>query len=207
MNWLASRLYDRIMESCEEACLRQWREELLSSVSGRVLEVGAGTGANVSFYPHGVDEVVLAEPEPLMRRQIEGRIPEARRDIFRITGDRVEDLAATTEQFDTVVLTLVLCSVPDAKSALRAIFEALRPGGRLVFIEHVASEKTGRRRIQGVLEPLWRRCAGNCHLTRQTEEAIGQAGFEFESITRESLRGALPWVRPSIRGVAQRPMN
>ncbi len=203
MNWLAAKIYDPFMEGLEEACLRQWRGELLSEAVGRVLEVGAGTGANVPFYPETVEEVVLTEPHGVLREKLKGKVPEG--GPFVVSEERIETLAMEEGSVDTVVLTLVLCSVADPAGALGRLFRVLKPGGRLIFLEHVASERPGRHRVQRWVEPVWKVCAGNCHLTRQSEERIGEAGFEMEWIKRESMRKALPFIRPSIRGIARRP--
>jgi len=110
------------------------------------------------------------------------------------------------ESFDAVVSTLVLCSVRDVHGALREIFRVLRPGGRLLFVEHVAAHPDSRRFAwQRRLEPLWKRVAGNCHLTRDTEGALRRAGFQLEGIERESMRKAMPFIRRCIRGVARKP--
>jgi ubiquinone/menaquinone biosynthesis C-methylase UbiE len=99
----------------------------------------------------------------------------------------------------------VLCSVKDPAASLAEIRRVLRPGGRYVFLEHVASDDPTRLRWQKRIEPAWRVLADNCHVTRRTEESIRAAGFAIERITRESVRKALPIVRPSIRGVARQP--
>lgn len=202
-------VYDLVMRETEEACLKGWREELLAGVSGEVLEVGAGTGANLAHYPLGrVTRLHLAEPDPHMRRRLE----EATRGLshptpIEITEHGMEALPYADASFDNVVATLVLCSVGDAFTALAEAHRVLRPNGRLLFIEHVAAHSgSSRRRWQGLMEPLWRRVAGNCHLTRRTEAAITRAGLRIETIERESMRGSFPWVRPSIRGVAAKPL-
>ena len=108
--------------------------------------------------------------------------------------------------FDAVVCTLVLCSVQDVQVALTEIFRVLRPGGRLLFVEHVAARQHSTRLAwQRRLEPIWKRVAGNCHLTRDTEQAIRAVGFQFERIERESMRKAMPLIRPCIRGAARKP--
>jgi len=95
--------------------------------------------------------------------------------------------------------------VPDQRAALSAIARALKPGGRLLFLEHVAADaRPGRLKWQRRIEPVWKHLMGNCHLTRRTEAAIAAAGFEIERIQRESIRKALPIVRPSIRGIARK---
>ncbi len=206
MNWLVARIYDRFMENIEEACLRDWRRQLVGVASGRVLEVGAGTGANLGYYSPAAEEVILSEPDRFMREKLTKRIEDLDDGRFVLSDKGVENLGVEAQSFDSVVITLVLCSVPDIHGALRSIYEVLRPGGELIFVEHVASERPGRHRIQRLVEPVWRRCAGNCHLTRRTEAAIEGAGFTLKTIDRESMRKALPFVRPSIRGVARRPL-
>ena len=204
MNWLASRLYDPFMRHCEEACLADWRRNLLAKASGEVLEVGAGTGANIEWYPDGIDEVVFVEPADYMRAQLQRRLNESFSGRYRVDERPIEDFDADIEDFDTVVLTLVLCSVDEPMAVLERLRDLLRPGGQLLFLEHVKAHKTGRRRAQKILEPVWKYCAGNCHLTRDSEALIGDAGFEFEAIERDEMDAALPFLRPTIRGVARR---
>lgn len=204
MGWFLARFYDGMMAETEEACLRAWRTELLADVGGEVLEIGAGTGASLPCYGPAVTKLVLAEPDAAMRRQLEARVAQA--------GARAEVVPASASalpfpdaSFDAVASFLVLCSVADVGAALAEVRRVLRPEGRLVFLEHVAAETNpGRLAWQHRINPLWRRLAGNCHLTRRTGHAIEEAGFDVEELRRESIRKAMPLARPSIRGWARR---
>jgi len=198
-------IYDRFMDATEEACLRRWRGELLADLEGDVLELGAGTGANLPHHPRDLSRLVLTEPDKHMRRQLEARARERRPDA-EVTPASASALPFADASFDAVVSTLVLCSVPELDTTLREVWRVLKPGGRFLFLEHVAAAPgTGRRRLQRVVDPLWRRVADGCRLTRDTERAMLDAGFTLERIERESLRKAMAIVRPSIRGVARRP--
>jgi len=198
-------IYDRFMDATEEACLRRWRGELLADLEGDVLELGAGTGANLPHHPRDLSRLVLTEPDKHMRRQLEARAREHRPDA-EVTPASASALPFADASFDAVVSTLVLCSVPELDTTLREVWRVLKPGGRFLFLEHVAAAPgTGRRRLQRVVDPLWRRVADGCRLTRDTERAMLDAGFTLERIERESLRKAMAIVRPSIRGVARRP--
>jgi ubiquinone/menaquinone biosynthesis C-methylase UbiE len=208
MSWLTAAFYDRFMRVSEQACLAAWRAELLSGLSGEVLEVGAGTGATLTLYPRSVTRLVACEPDRHMRRQLQ-----AKRDALGLRHVEISDaglgvLPFAAGAFDAAVCSLVLCSVPDQAAALAEIARVLRPGGRLVFLEHVAADSRPQRlKWQRRIEPVWKRLMDNCHLTRRTEAAIAAAGFELESIKRESIRKALPIVRPSIRGVARKKVS
>lgn len=191
------------MSKTEEACLQQWRKELLEQVSGDVLEIGAGTGANIKFYPSSINSLVLSEPDKNMRKQIENKITGSHRHNIRITTCSAETIKAGDNSFDFVVSALVCCSVKNLESTFAEIKRVLKPGGSLVFIEHVAAKEGTKRRVwQHRINPFWRKVAGNCHLIRETESEIIKAGFEIKSIKRESMRKAIPIVRPTIRGIA-----
>jgi ubiquinone/menaquinone biosynthesis C-methylase UbiE len=208
MSWLVARIYNRFMAESEQACLSSWRAQLLGELSGEVLEVGAGTGSNLEHYPADVARLVLSEPDPHMRRQLSNRIAERGRSGVVLSEGSLEELPLPDASFDAVVATLVLCSVPNPARALSEIHRVLKPGGSFAFLEHVAAENNpGRLVWQRRVEPFWRLVAGNCHTTRRTADHITQAGFELEWIERESVRKALPWVRPSIRGIARRPLG
>lgn len=207
MSWLMATFYDRACTHAEQAGLSVWRAQLLANIEGDVLEVGAGTGLNLPHYPQAVTRLVLSEPDRHMRRQL------GRKSVTRL-GVKVEVVPASLDglpmadaSFDAVVATLVLCSVANPARALSEIRRVLRPGGRFAFLEHVAADPhhaAARYRWQGRIEPVWKRMAGNCHLRRQTEQSIEEAGFAIEWIQREGLPKAPFWVRPSIRGVARK---
>ena len=205
MSWLMATFYDRLIEQSEAACLRDWRRDLLAGVTGRVLEVGAGTGLNVPYYTSNVTRLVLSEPEPHMRAKVQSRLAAALPADVELSDATLDHLPMPDQSFDAVVSTLVLCSVPDLAQALEEIRRVLAPGGRLVFLEHVGAEdRPDRLKWQRRVEPLWKALAGNCHLTRRTELAIKRAGFDIVQIQRESFRKAMPLTRPSIRGIAVR---
>jgi ubiquinone/menaquinone biosynthesis C-methylase UbiE len=183
---LRAALYDPLV--ARDAQLRRERAELLSAATGKVLEVGAGTGLNASFYPAEVD-VTFAEPDPHMAKRIDADVVEA----------PAEALPFADASFDTVVSTLVLCSVDDLERALAEIRRVLTPDGRLLFLEHVrAREGSSLARWQDRLNPLWRRLAG-CDCNRDTVAAMQTAGF---TVTARPTKLAPPLARPVVSGVA-----
>jgi ubiquinone/menaquinone biosynthesis C-methylase UbiE len=202
VSWFLPAIYDTITRASEEACLAAWRSDLLGGLSGDVLEIGAGTGANTAHYPASVKRLVLTEPDPGMFTKLERRA----RGIAAVLRQAPSDeLPFDDASFDAVVCTLVLCSVPDPAGSLREIRRVLRPGGRLVFLEHVAADDPRRLAWQRRIEPLWKRVMGNCHLTRRTEQAILDAGFALERVDRASVPKAAPIVRATVRGIARKP--
>lgn len=204
MSWWFSPWYDEFMRRAEEETLSVWRASLLSGLEGEVLDLGAGTGANVPHWPPSVAHVVATEPDPGMASRLRERSREDTR--IEVVSSPAEQLPFADEAFDAVVSTLVLCTVDDLERSIAEIRRVLRPGGQLVFLEHVASETRPLRKLgQRVLEPVWKPIAGGCHLTRRTHVAIERAGFRMESLTRESMRGALPVVRETVRGIARKP--
>ncbi len=207
MSWLFAQVYDRLMAQTEEACLGRWRSELLADVTGDVLELGAGTGRNLDHYGAGVARPVLSEPDPHMRARLGGELRHrAPPFAVELSDASAEALPFAEGSFDAVVSTLVLCSVPDERAALREVSRVLRPGGTLVFLEHVAATHRPRRlRWQRRVGPVWKRLAGGCHLTRTTPDAIAAAGFVVSGLSRESARRASPLVRTMVRGIATAP--
>jgi SAM-dependent methyltransferase len=204
---LFARIYDRTLAPLEEAGLREWRADLLADLSGTVVEIGAGTGLNLAHYPPTVERLVLTEPEPAMLAQLRGRLDEVA-DGIDVTAERASaaSLPLGDGQADAVVCTLVLCTVPDPDAVLAEVRRVLRPGGRLVFLEHVAAEeRPDRLRRQRRLDHVWHHVAGGCRLTRRTEAAIRAAGFAVDDVTRESARKAPTFVRAMIRGSAVAP--
>src|ERR1700738_1500426 len=163
------------MSAHEPEPVRAWRREVLDGLSGRVLEIGAGTGTNFALYPDSVTEVVALEPE---RRLVSIARQAALSAPVPVTvSDSTIESVDAGEPFDAVVCSLVLCSVDQPEAVLRQIFSILRPGGELRYLEHIASAGA-RGRLQRVADAtVWPRLFGNCHTHRDTERAIGDAGF------------------------------
>lgn len=203
---LFSFVYDTVMQAAEDACLRDWRRELLADVDGHVLELGAGTGASLALYPQREGlRLHLAEPDADMRALLEKKLAEANRNDVTVLSCPAEQIDARDGQFDAVFVSLVCCSVRDVTLTLAEIRRVLKPEGRFIFLEHVAAEHgSPRRKWQNRLNFIWKRIAGNCHLNRDTQGAIEAAGFEIRELRHDSLRKAIPLVRPSIRGWANK---
>lgn len=194
-----------VMSSREPESLRRLREENLSGLTGRVLEVGAGTGTNFEFYPATVSEVVAVEPE---RRLAERAQQAAVRAAVPVTvsTDTVEQFADAAP-FDAVVCSLVLCSVDDPRAVVRQLYSRLKPGGELRYLEHVAGHGARARLQQFADATLWPRLLGNCHTHRRTEDTIVAAGFRVTGSRREWTFPTwvpLPVAEFAI-GVARRP--
>ncbi len=159
------------------------RRELLRRATGVVVEVGSGTGSNFPHYPATVTRVVAIEPDPYLRglsEQAASRAPvpvEVREGV-------AESLPVSDSTADAVVLSLVLCSVADPEQSLREVRRVLRPGGTLLFYEHVRSSHPLLATLEDVLTPVWRRVAGNCHPNRDTLVTIRGAGFRVLDVRR-----------------------
>ncbi|HZS15715.1 MAG TPA: methyltransferase domain-containing protein [Candidatus Dormibacteraeota bacterium] len=192
--------YDRFMAGTERAGLRACRRDLLAGVSGRVLEIGGGTGANLAFYGPGVESLTVTEPELPMMRRLERR---ARDQAPHATVVRApaEDLPFEDGSFDVAVSTLVLCGVGDQVRALRQLRRVLRPGGRLLFMEHVRSDDPRLARHQDRMNWLNRLMAG-CACNRSTLASIEQAGFTVARVEHGEIPKAPSFVRPMITGSA-----
>lgn len=196
-----SALYDRCFKASEEAGLREMRRELIAGARGRVLELGAGTGLNLDLYPDSIGELVLTEPDPHMIRQLRQRVVEAPRSV-EVLEAPAEKLPFEDASFDTVIVTLVLCTVPDPAATLREVKRVLKPNGQFLFLEHVRSQEPGLARWQDRLEKPWRFLGDGCHCNRDTVASIGAAGFEVGEVADDQLPKAPPIVRPLVRGRA-----
>lgn len=195
---LFARLYDRMNARGENAGLRDLRRDLLAHARGRTLEVGAGTGANLPLYPAEVTELVLTEPDAHMRTQLEAKGAE-------VVAAAAEALPFAAADFDTAVATLVLCSASEQASVLRELARVLRPGGSLLFLEHVRSADPRVARRQDRWERPWSWIGRGCHPNRDTLAAIRAAGFEVVEVAHEALPSSPAIVRPLIVGEARRP--
>jgi ubiquinone/menaquinone biosynthesis C-methylase UbiE len=192
-------LYDLMDASAERRWMGGRRRRLFAGIRGAVLEIGGGTCANLAHY-RDVDRVIVAEPDPFIRKRIRQKLADARVPV-EVSTAGAEALPFPDGSFDTVVSTLVLCTVPDQEAALDEIRRVPRPGGRLLSIEHVrAAGPIGCR--QDRLGPLWRRLFGGCHPNRDTVTAIEEAGFEIETFESFYPPGPLSGLMPHVHGSA-----
>ncbi len=194
-------LYDPVLRASERNGLGELRAGLLAQATGRTLELGAGTGLNLEYYPPAVTELVLTEPEAPMAARLEQRARGRSVQVLRVGA---EELPFEDGSFDTVVVTLVLCTVPDLERSLAEIRRVLAPGGRLLFLEHVRHPDPERARRQARLTPIQRRVACGCHLDRDTPAAIAAAGLKVTEHRSEHFPKAAKFLQPLAVGSAER---
>lgn len=190
--WFAA-IYDRMMASAERGFMKDVRKEIAGGASGRVLEVGAGTGANFAYYPEGLD-VVATEPDPYMMRKAEAKAAESKARIDLHQAPAAE-LPFEDASFDTVVGTLVMCSVDDQARALAEVRRVLKPAGEYRFYEHIRYENPIGALSQALIAPIWGWCGAGCHPDRKTVDAIRKAGFE---VTRVEFTKPVPPLPPMV---------
>jgi ubiquinone/menaquinone biosynthesis C-methylase UbiE len=202
-----ARVYDSLIAGSEKAGLAEMRRSLLAGARGKTLEIGAGTGSNLPHYTDAVTELVLAEPDPHMAARLRERLtaehPAAA--SAEVISAPAEDLPFDDGSFDTVVSTLVFCTVSDPERAIGEAKRVLVEGGRLLFLEHVRSESPRLAWWQDRLERPWGWFAGACHPNRPTDQTLADAGMWIEQLDRELFPKAPRIVRPMIKGVAVRP--
>jgi ubiquinone/menaquinone biosynthesis C-methylase UbiE len=185
----------------ERAGLSAMRARLLSSARGRTLEIGAGTGLNLRYYPDSGIELTVTEPEEPMVKRLRRKALAERADAKVLTAP-ADDLPFADGSVDTVVSTLVLCTVPDQAAALAEIRRVLSPDGELLFLEHVRSDEPRVSRLQDRLQPVWFHLGRGCHLNLDTLAAIRAAGFEVD-VEHDRMPKAPAFVRPLIIGRAR----
>jgi SAM-dependent methyltransferase len=202
---LFARFYERLSRLMERD-VGERRDELLSGLFGRVLEIGAGNGMNFAHYPSTVDEVVALEPEPYLRQKAEAAAAGAPVRV-RVGDAAAYPLPLADESVDTAIASLVLCSVPDPGRALAEMRRVLKPGGELRFMEHVRSDRPRKARVQERLDSLgiWPRVAGGCHCSRDTVATIEGAGFEVERVRPFDLGPSWGITNPHVLGIARAP--
>ena len=193
--------YDAMLAGTEKAGLRARREALLSGVAGRVLEIGAGTGANLPLYGEAVESLTVTEPEAPMARRLERRAREQSRPVDVVQAP-AEKLPFEDGQFDVAVSTLVLCTVGDQARALGELRRVLKPGGELLFIEHVRSDQPRAARWQDRLNGVSQAIGHGCNCNRLTLDAIRAAGFTITELEQDKLPKAPPTHRPLAIGTA-----
>lgn len=205
MSFYEDHIFPPVMEWATRVFRRQI-SGLLGKAQGRVLEIGAGTGKNLGFYTGAVTEVVAIEP-------VEAMVERARRALAGIAhavpvtlavGD-ARKLPFADGEFDAVVGCLVFCTIPQPELAAQEVFRVLKPGGKFLFFEHVASADKGIRGWQDRINPVWRKLACGCEINRETRALFERAGFVFDSLD-EFVHPKVPaLMAPMIAGIATRP--
>ncbi len=202
-SWFFAVTYDRQMAKIERAGLHAFREGLLAGASGRVLEIGGGTGANLPFYGSAVESLTITEPESPMLHRLERKVRE-RAPLTTVLRAPAEDLPFEDDSFDVAVSTLVLCGVDDQPRALRELRRVLRPDGRLLFMEHVRSDDAHLARRQDRMNGLSRFLVG-CECNRPTLESIRAEGFAVTHVEHTTMPKVPSFVSPFIVGSATSP--
>jgi SAM-dependent methyltransferase len=195
-------LYDPFLWLGERAGVRALRKELLGKARGLTVEIGSGTRLNLPHYPDELDELVLAEPDLPMRSRLEKRLRETSRRA-RLVDAPAERLPFADQSVDTVVSTFVLCTVDAPELALEEIVRVLRPGGQLLFLEHVRSDSPRLASWQDRLANPWRRFARGCRCNRAIAELMVSGGLTLDDVRDGSWPAMPPIVRPLVAGRAQ----
>ncbi|GAA3500886.1 class I SAM-dependent methyltransferase [Streptomyces prasinosporus] len=203
-----ARIYPRINAFAETHGGLDHRKELLADTEGRVIEVGAGNGANFRHYPATVEKVIAVEPEPRLRELATRAAAESSAPV-EVREGRAEELPVPDSSVDGVVASLVLCSIADVPAALAEAARVLRPGGRLYFYEHVRSADPRFAKKQRRINMVWPLLTGGCNLDRDSEQAIRDAGFTVEQARHFDflINGRTTPSSPCVIGVARKPEN
>jgi SAM-dependent methyltransferase len=200
-----ARRYIGISDRLEQLGVGDLRRELLQGLHGCVVDVGCGDGKNFRHYPPTVTRVVAVEPDDVLRRHAEQNAASAAVPVDVVAG-HADDVPVADRSADAVVMTLVLCSVPDLGTALTEVNRVLRPGGELRFGEHVRAQNRVAALAQDALTPLSRRVDGNCHQNRDTAAALERSPLTVTRLRRFGLRvAALLPGQPMIVGTAVKP--
>lgn len=197
-------IYDPFMAGAEAGRLGGLREEVLAHLDGHVVEIGAGTGANLPHYPASVDRLSLCEPEPAMRARLSTKAAELADERIEVLDAPAESLPFDDDTVDHLVSTLVLCTVDDLTAAVAEAYRVLRPGGTLTVIEHVASDGRVALAVQRTVTPAWRVVARGCHLDRPTVEVLEAAGFDTSRLEHADVPG-MDRIGPVVAGSAAVP--
>lgn len=200
-------VYDRIAAVAERRGLGAMRADVVGQAAGAVLELGAGTGHNLNHYTDAVTQLILTEPDPHMARRLRDRLrsqPPAV-EAARVIEAPAERLPVADASVDAVVSTLVLCTVDDSAAAVAEVFRVLRPGGRLLLLEHVRGPDPRLARWQDRLERPWGWFSGGCHPNRDTEAAIAASGLGVDGLERDDQPRMMgPLLRSIVIGTASR---
>ena len=186
--WVLPRILDLVMQQKQIA---PYRARIAGAASGRVLDVGIGSGLNLPFYGDRIERVYGIDPSPELLRFAETRAARASAPVELLLGSG-EALPFADRALDTVVLTFTLCTIVDPGRALAEIRRVLRPGGQLLFAEHGRAPEADVARWQDRLTPVWKRLGGGCHLNRKPDDLIRSAGFGLDGVETRYLKGPRP---------------
>ena len=207
--WFA-KFYSRVSVAMDRGGLAQYRSRLLEGLSGEVVEIGSGNGLNFRHYPPEVTRLVAVEPEPTLRAMARQAADQVSQDVhIEVVGGVAEQMPLADASCDAVVVSLVLCSVPDQQAAFNEVRRVLRPGGEFRFMEHVRSRSraaaVGQRALDATVWPL---LGAGCHCSRETGEAVAAAGFEISTLSRFRFPPRLYLPDPTashVLGLARKP--
>lgn len=184
MSFYADYIFPVVLDVATRPLTPQ-RKAVIAMAKGRVLEIGIGTGANFPFYSAQANEIVGIEPELAMLKKAELMVKKApASSVVKLAVGDAHHLDFADNSFDTVIMCLVLCTIPDPLQALKEAYRVLKPNGQLLFLEHVRAPTAWLARCQNAINPAWKHLACGCQLNRDTETTIKQAGFRFEDIDR-----------------------
>ena len=186
--WILPWVLDLAMRNKEA---RRYRERMIPLATGRMLEVGIGSGLNLPFYGAGVRHLFALEPSPELRRMAGRRTKDARFTV-EFLDRSAEEIPLERASVDTVVTTWTLCTIPDAIRALQEMKRVLKPAGLLLFVEHGLAPEPGVQAWQHRLNPIWNRIGGGCNLDRKIDELIVQSGFRLAELETEYVKGLKP---------------
>jgi ubiquinone/menaquinone biosynthesis C-methylase UbiE len=186
--WILPPLIDLSMRNRH---LRPYRERVAGAAQGRVLEIGIGSGLNLPFYTRRAERIFGLDPSPrlLARARPKAKLTEV--DVQLLAGS-AESIPLADRSIDTIVTTWTVCSILEIATALADMRRVLKPGGRLLFVEHGLAPKPGVARWQHRLTPLWRRLAGGCHLARKVDDLFAEAGFRIDRVETGYIPGPRP---------------
>ena len=182
-SWYERTILPRLIDTaCSQPPMTKLRAQYVALAQGQVLEIGIGSGLNLPHYADAVESIVGVDPAEELTTKAKARadaiaVPV---DVIGVSG---ESIPVASESFDTVVCTWTLCSIPEPEAAVQEMYRALKPGGRLIFVEHGRSEEPTVAKWQRRIEPLWKVLAGGCHLTRRADDLLRSGGFQIEQFT------------------------